>query len=330
MRIHYTLDDSAARLPLAIRSSEAVWDRAVDLRNSPSVQLVELTTQHMLSTGISLVDELANYFENGEPSEADPYALVECYERRAVLEDLLRDVREAPLVALHEVAELFPPDVPLELTFMLALTVVGYPAFGYVRSYRDSEGDEYYGLVVNLAQAHPHLEALIGHFSLERLVSLIRHGFFNHEGFRIAYDAFCEATGVRTDRPQDRLKYGFMKQGIAWYLSYRHDLAFFDDVLGLGSDRRAAAIAECNALLENPSAAVSAGPVALDEEGHVTRDPGKQCLDVAGYFVARAIAEAHGDDGLRAAIARGPEHFLALYNALDVPPLRFPAVIGRR
>jgi hypothetical protein len=59
MKIHYTLDDSAARLPLSIRSADGVWDRAAELRNAPGVHLVELATQHMLNTGSTLFDELA-------------------------------------------------------------------------------------------------------------------------------------------------------------------------------------------------------------------------------------------------------------------------------
>ena len=30
MKIHYTLDDSPARLPLSIRSTDALWDRAAE------------------------------------------------------------------------------------------------------------------------------------------------------------------------------------------------------------------------------------------------------------------------------------------------------------
>jgi len=332
MRIHYTIDDSAARLPLAIRSSDAVWDRAADLRNSPGIHLVELTTQHMLAIGTTLVDELANFYDNGQPSESDPYALAHCYANRAALEDLLRDVREAQpgVAALHEVAEMFPLDLALDLSFMLALTVVGYPAFGYVRTYRDSERDEYHGLVVNLAQAQPHLEELFGHFSLERLINLIRHGFFNHEGFLVAYEVYSEAIGRRTDRAFDPLKDDFMKRGIAWYLSYRHDLATYDEALGLGIDRRDDAIAECNAVIANAGAGGLNDPVADGLEIHESRDAVQQCMDVAGYHVARAIAEAYGDAGLRACIVKGADHFIEIYNALDVPKIRFPGTRRNR
>lgn len=159
MRIHFAFDDSAARLPLAIRSSEGVFDRAADLRSAPGVQLVEITTQHVLNTGTSLIDELAHYFEMGGPSEADPYALAACYAQRELLEDLLRDLRDRQdqLTAFHEVEALFPASFTRDLSFALAFTVVGVPAFGYVRSFKDSEGEEYHGMVVNLAQAGPTL-----------------------------------------------------------------------------------------------------------------------------------------------------------------------------
>lgn len=317
MRIHYLLDDSAARLPLAIRSSEGLWDRAAELRSSPGVQLVELTTQHMLGTGATLVDELAHYFDRGAPSDADPYHLAECFAERTAFEDLLRDVRETrpDLVALHEVAELFPLDFTEDLHFTLALTVVGYPAFGYVRTYTDSEGESFYGLVVNLAQARPHIEGLIGRFSLEVLINTIRHGFFNHEGFRLAYSVYCAAIGRTPERPLDRAREELMSRGIAWYLSYRHDFAFYDQVLGLDTAALTAHIEQCNALLEGNNKKRSIE--SLDELS--SDSPALRCLDVAGYFAARAIANAHGEDALRQAIVKGPLHFIRLYNELKLP-----------
>ena len=60
------MDDSAARIPLNIRSSDGVWDRGADLRNRRAFS-VELATQHWLNTGVTLVEELAYYFENNEP-----------------------------------------------------------------------------------------------------------------------------------------------------------------------------------------------------------------------------------------------------------------------
>ncbi|MCZ7541108.1 MAG: hypothetical protein M5U29_14605 [Anaerolineae bacterium] len=322
MNIHYTLDDSAARLPLSIRSSEAVWDRAADLRSSPGVQLVELTTQHLLPTGLALVDELADYFEAGAPSDSDPYGLGPCFEQRAMLEDLLRDVRETQpdLVALHEVAELFPLDFTHDLQFMLALTVIGYPAFGYVRTYKDSEGEEYHGLVVNLAQARPHVEGLLGHFSLERLVNLIRHGFFNHEGFLLAYSAYCDAIGRTPERPAERAKDRLMRRGIAWYLSYRHDLAFYDQALGLESAELPGYVTRYNAHLA--SVEKKRGDDALAQTLDVP-EPDQPWGDIVGYFAARAIAGAHGDEGLRESVAQGAAHFLRLYHALSLPALTF-------
>lgn len=324
MRIHYLLDDTAARLPLTIRSSEGLWDRAAELRSSHGVQLVELTTQHMLGTGVTLVDELAHYFDHGAPSDADPYRLAQCIAERTALEDLLRDVREArpDLVALHEVTELFPLDLDLELHFTLALTVVGYPAFGYVRTYADSEGDSYYGLVVNLAQARPHIESLIGHFSLEVLINVIRHGFFNHEGFLLAYAAYCAEIGRAPERPVDRARDELMKRGIAWYLSYRHDFAFYDQVLELEAEALPDYIEQCNALFDGASKKRT--PESLEDLIN-TPDDGTsslRCLDIVGYFAARAVAEAYGDQALREAIVKGPTHFIRLYNRLKGTSLK--------
>lgn len=321
MRIHYLLDDSAARLPLTIRSSESLWDRAAELRSSPGVQLVELTTQHMLGTAVTLVDELAHYFDRGAPSDADPYHLAECFAERTALEDLLRDVREARphLVALHEVTELFPLDFACDLQFTLALTVVGYPAFGYVRAYNDSEGESFYGLVVNLAQARPHIEGLIGRFSLEVLINTIRHGFFNHEGFLLAYSAYCAAIGRAPERPLDRAREELMSRGIAWYLSYRHDFAFYDQVLGLDTATLTTYIEQCNLLSEGNGKKRAAESLEEWSGSRSGNSPALRCLDVAGYFAARAIANAYGEDALRQAIVKGPLHFIRLYNELKLP-----------
>src|SRR5690606_41030970 len=125
MKIYTTLDDSAARIPLSIRSSDGVWDRSADLRNSPGVQLVELATQHWLNTGVTLLEELATYFENNEPSEDDPYALARCYGHRTQLGDLLGDLHNRPieqLVALSDIETLFPDRFTAEFTYTLALT----------------------------------------------------------------------------------------------------------------------------------------------------------------------------------------------------------------
>ncbi len=321
MKIHYTLDDSPARLPLLIRSTDALWDRAADLRTAPGVQLVELTTQHMMGTGLTLVDELGAYFENGRPTEADPYALEACYANRAELEDLLRDLRELRpgLVALHEVAELFPVSFDHEIQFLLALTVVGYPAFGYVRTYRDSEGEEYHGMVINLAQARPHLERLLGKFSLETLVDSVRHGFFNHEGFLMAYADYRQAIGREVTSLSDRIKDALMSRGIAWYLSYRHNLPFYDRALGLSERDLPQQVARCNELLA--SAHHRRGDPLL-EEWHPSKNSDETSVDTVGYFAARAIAAEHGAAGLREAIAQGPDRFIQMYNQLGKPALR--------
>ncbi len=322
MQIHYTLDDSAARLPLSIRSVEQVWDRAAELRNSPAVHLVELATRHVLGTGSGVVEELARYFESGV-SDTDPYQLAFYDAHRAELEDLLRDLRDVhpPLVALHEVAELFPLTVTLDINFTLALTVVGYPAFGYVRTYHDSEGETYHGLVVNLAQARAHLLTLEEEeFSLERLADVIRHGFFNHEVFLLAYAEYARAVGRETERAQERLKNRLLSRGIAWYLSYRHDLAFYDAQIGLDEARDLPLyVARCNALFDGSQA-----DGQLDEwpQAWETLEPGRACVDVVGYFAARNIAAVHGVEGLREAIVAGPERFIQMYNALGKPPLR--------
>jgi hypothetical protein len=321
MKIHYTLDDSAARLPLTIRSADALWDHAAELRSGPGVQLVELTTQYVLNTGAALFDEMAHYFEAGAPSEADPYALAYCYAHRGQLEDLLSDLHDAQsgLVALHEVAEMFPIAFTRDLQLTLALTAVGAPAFGYVRTYSDSEGEEYHGMVVNLAQARAHLESILGQFSLDLLIRVMRHGFFNHEGFLLAYTSYRQATGRTSEKLSDRLKDILMSRGIAWYLSYRHDLAFYDRVLTLDETRLAEYVDRCNAMITN-----SRKKRATDDtpdEWLPGQQPNDHCLDMVGYFAARSIAEAHGVARLREAIVQGADYFIETYNALGKPPL---------
>ncbi len=320
MRIHYTLDDSPARLPLAIRSSEGAMDRAADLRNAPGVQLVELTTQHMLNTGTTLVDELTDYFDNGGPSESDPYGLALCYANREALTDLLRDLRDLPtgLVAFAEVEALFPVTFMRELQFTLALTSVGFPAFGYVRAFKDSEGEEYYGLVVNLAQAQPHLEASLGTYSVDLLVNMIRHGFFNHQGFLLAYSEYCESIGRKPEKLHDRLKDKLMARGIAWYLSYRHDIPFYDDVLRLDETMIGEHIAHWNKLIDS-SHKKGQGEDILDEwlaRPDADGFTGELSLDVVGYLAARTIAAEHGNKGLRDSVTKGGDYFLKLYNDL--------------
>jgi hypothetical protein len=323
MRIHYTLDDAPARLPLAMRSVDAVWDRAADLRSSPGVHLIEATTQHMLNTGMTLVDELAHYFDEGAPTEADPYGLADCYARRRELEDLLRDLRDTPggLTALSEVTELFPLSFTRDLQFTLALTVVGYPAFGYARAYSDSDGEEYHGMVANLAQARPHLEARLGQFSGELLVNMIRYGFFNHEGFLLAYAEYSQDIQRKTETIAERLKDTLMSRGIAWYLSYRHNAAFYDTALGLDAAQLPEYIARLNAMLADAGKKRATDDSVFDEwfQRHEEQAP---CVDVVGYLAARGIVAARGEDGLRAAVERGADHFIAIHNALDQPPIR--------
>jgi len=317
MKIHYILDDSPARLPLSIRSEDSVWDRAAELRSAPGVHLVELTTQHMLNTGSSLFDELEYYFNNSTASESDPYALATCYANRTALEDLLGDLRDTHpgLVALHEVAELFPVSYTQDVQFMLALTAVGYPAFGYIRTYKDSEGEQYHGMVVNLAQARPHLEQTLGHYSQEMLVNMIRHGFFNHEGFLLAYAEYCENTGRVAATFADRLKDTLLSRGIAWYLSYRHNLKFYDETLGLGDDRLPPNVERYNELMANTRRKKTSDESAFDTWLQ-QREPSEASLDLVGYHLARTVATTYGDDGLRQAIVQGPDHFINLYNSL--------------
>lgn len=325
MKIHVTFDDSAAQLPLAIRSADGVYDRAAELRNSAGVHLVELTTQHMLGTSFTLTDELTSYFDHGQPSEADPYALAACYAERAALEDLLRDLRHiaSDLVTLEQVETLFPAWFTPDIHFLLALTAVGYPAFGYVRTYKDSEGETYHGMVVNLAQCRPHVEALTGEFSLARLVELIRDGFFNHEGFLLAYGEFCDATDRYPDTLAGRFKEALLQRGIAWYLSYRSDPAFYAEMLRLDEARLPELVAHCNRLLADTGRRRAIDSAAFETwlKQHETIEPVSGCIDMVGYFAVQAITTQHGEDGLRAAIERGPDHFLALYNALDDVPV---------
>jgi len=320
MKIRYTLDDTAARIPLSIRSSDGVWDRSADLRNAPSVRLVELTTQHMLNTGLSLIEELAHYFEQGAPSESDPYALGQCYENRDRLQDLLSDLHNQPpdqLIALHEIEALFPASYDKTIPFSLALTVVGMPAFGYVRTFSDAEGEQFHGLIVNLAQAHQHLEERFGQFSLALLIDTIRDGFFNHEAFRIIYHEFVTDSGRSLNRPVDRLKNTLLSRGIAWYLSYRRDLTFYDEILGLNTIPLDEHAAVWNRMIDAARRKAASDQLVEDWlEVPETRHPGESCIDIVGYFAARAIAEQHGVAGLREAITAGPDHFITLYNAL--------------
>src|SRR5690554_83735 len=325
MKIHTTLDDSAARIPLSIRSTEGVWDRSADLRNSPGVQLVELATQHWLNTGVTLVEELAYYFENNEPSEDDPYALTRCYDHRTQLEDLLSDLYNRPieqLIALSELESFFPDSFTVEFPFTVAFSVVGAPAFGYVRTYSDSEGEESHGLVVNLAQAQPHLESTFGQFSLDLLVDTIRDGFFNHEAFRVVYHEYLAQSERGPARPIDRLKSALLSRGIAWYLSYCRNLAFYDEILDLQTGALDDHIAAWNRVVDtvrrkNHTEALFDDWLEMPEP----RAPGEMNLDVLGYFAARAIAEKHGDAGLRDSVTEGPDRFIALFNEASPAPL---------
>lgn len=326
MEIHYTLDDVPARVPLAIRSADQARDRTAELRSSSGAHLVELATQHVSGMGASLIDELVHYFDNDEkPSEQDPYGLALCYAQRAELEDLLRDLADLQpgLVALHEVARLFPVALEHTVLFVVGLTVVGHPGFGYVRTFRDSEGDEYHGLVVNLAYARAHLIETTGQFSIETLVSAVRHGFINHEGFLLAYDAYLDATGQTRERPAERLKHGLLSRGIAWHLTYRHAPALAQALPELQDGSVAAYIARCNALFASmrKKRAGEGGPDEWPSSWEV-HEPRLAAVDVAGYYAARAIAEAHGEAGLSEAIAQGPDHFIRMYNALGKPPLK--------
>ncbi|MBI5959563.1 MAG: hypothetical protein HY866_12555 [Chloroflexi bacterium] len=325
MKIHYTLDDSAARIPLSILSVDALWDRAAELKGAPGVKLVELTTQHLLNTGSSLTDELSNYLETGAPSDSDPYALRYCFTNRRQLEDLLRDLRETRpgLVALHQVAELFPLTFTEDLHLMLALTAVGCPAFGYVRTFKDSDNEEYNGLVVNLAQARPHLEDTLGQYSLDLLISVIRHGFFNHEAFLLAYAKYTYVTGRTPDKPADRLKDALMSRGIAWHLSYRHHAAFYNHFLQLGEQRLAECVTHFNTAL---AAARRKNPIDEPLEDAQQAHQRELYLDLAGYHVARTVAVAKGDDGLREAIVNGPDFFIEMYNTLGSPAIK----LGKR
>jgi hypothetical protein len=320
MRVHYILDDSAARLPLTIRSADAVQDRSTDLRSASGVHLVELTTQHMQSTSATLLDELTYYFDNDRTTtEGDPYALAHCYAHHTQLEDLWHDIRDRgnDLAAFDEVTGLFPTTFKRELPVTLAFTVVGYQAFGYVRTYKDSEGDEYHGLVVNLAQAQPHLENTVGQFSRSLLTDTIRHGFFNHQVFLLAYGEYCEAVDRIPHRASDRLKDLLLSRGIAWYLSYSHDLALYDDMLALSNDGLTQFVASWNDLIED--ARNKRLPYHLFDEWMMPQDtlhPHEQGIGIVGYHIARTIADRYGIQALREAIRRGPDHFIQLYNAL--------------
>ncbi|MBN1678774.1 MAG: hypothetical protein JW966_00685 [Anaerolineae bacterium] len=324
MKIHYTLDNSAARLPLAIRSAEGVWDRHAELRNAPGIHLVELTTQHMMGTGATLADELSYFFDHEEPSELDPYNLAHCYAHQDQFSDLLRDLldNETGLVALDEVEALFPASYDRELNFMLAVAVVGFPAFGCVRTYKDSEGDEYHGIVVNLAQAHPHLINYLGNFSLSLLTDTIRYGLFNHQGFKLAYTDFCDTIDRVPEKPLERLLDTLLVRGIAWYVGYCHDLPFFDALLQLDEAAMVACVTGWNQLVEEARGQSWTEDTYADWlHGHRDELDSERCLDVAGYTAARTIAGQHGIKGLQDAIVEGPLHFVEQYNLLAQHPL---------
>ena len=272
----------------------------------------------MLNTGAVLVDELAHYFEEGAPSEADPYQLKTCYANRACSRTCCaisarrrwrRSTRSKPCS---------PPSVEHELSVLLALTVVAFPAFGYVRTYNDSEGEEYHGIVVNLAQARPHLEEALGQFSLSLLIDTIRYGLFNHEVFQLAYASFCEAIGRTPDRLSDRLKNNLMSRGIAWYVGYRHDLAFYDDAQSAPETGLEAQVHQWNALVAGVGKKKFADWL-VDDLSHAAGESSQaseQCIDVVGYHVARMLVDHYGESSLRESVAQGPDTFLSLYNAL--------------
>ncbi len=81
-------------------------------------------------------------------------------------------------------------------------------------------------------------------------------------------------------------------------------------------------IERCNALLTT-APKKRGGEPGLDDwpQPWETHEPRHACIDVVGYLAARAIADEHGDEGLREAIIRGPDHFIEMYNALGNPAL---------
>jgi hypothetical protein len=98
---------------------------------------------------------------------------------------------------------------------------------------------------------------------------------------------------------------------------------FYDAVLGLDAARLPDYVAHVNLMLAD-----AGRKRAIDDtvfEGwlrqHDASQPVDHCVDAVGYYAARAIAEAYGVAGLRESIEHGPNHFLTLYNTLDVPPL---------
>jgi hypothetical protein len=199
---------------------------------------------------------------------------------------------------------------------------VGFPGFGYVRTYKDSEGEEYHGMVVNLAQARPHLENYLGRFSLSLLIDTIRYGFFNHESFLLAYREYCQTIGRSADGPTERIKEALLSRGIAWYLSYHHDPTLYQDVLALGDDNLARCVKSWNHMIDTAKRQ-GMSDEALENllRRRDTRQPDEMCIDIVGYTVAQAIAAARGNAGLRDAITQGPDRFIALYNGLELHKL---------
>jgi len=111
-----------------------------------------------------------------------------------------------------------------------------------------------------------------------------------------------------------------MRRGIAWYLSYRHDFSFYDQVLGLESAGLPGYVARYNAHLA--SVEKKRGDDALAQTLDVP-EPDQPWGDIVGYFAARAVAQAYGDEGLRESVAHGATHFLRLYHGLGLPTLTF-------
>ena len=179
-----------------------------------------------------------------------------------------------------------------------------------MRTYKDSEGEEYHGMVVNLAQAKPHLEGQLGQFSLSRLVDMIRYGFFNHEGFQIA-TAIHPVDRTVPIRPLDRLKESLLSRGIAWHLSYRHDFAFYDEALGLDAAHTKEYVERWNDAVE---VARKKGPSDDAGEDWLYRRElnahGEEIfIDLVGYHAARIISDKYGNKGLRDAVTKGPDQF---------------------
>ena len=95
---------------------------------------------------------------------------------------------------------------------------------------------------------------------------------------------------------------------------------FYDEILGLDRSALDQHIAMWNR--DRGGAAQSTSEPLFEDWLSFPKRAFGMNLDVLGYFAARAIAENHGREGLREAVAEGPDRFIALFNEISPAPLQ--------